>query len=225
LYYPYVLYNQTLRHLPVFPGLQGDPFFADLSRTSTLLKGIDARDQQLFQSVLEAKMGRRHQWGLCPYLERRDTLLADCPQMVAEKRFFHLGLDVIVPVGTVLHAPLDAVVAQSGFESGEGNYGGYVLLEHTHPEFETFFSFYGHLCKDRLPGTGRSLKAGEAFAAIGDFHENGNWFYHTHIQVITGQGLERGFVSKGYCSQEDLPPIQDLCPSPVPLFLRPAGAA
>lgn len=218
MYYPFLLYSQKLEHRPVFSGLKGDPFIADLSTNSPLLQGMNVRDQEKLQQVLDEKMGSKYRWGVSPYLERRDTLLADCPQMVAEKRFIHLGLDVIVGLGTTLHAPLDAIVADSGYESGEGNYGGYVLLKHENPSFEPFYSFYGHLCKDRLPATGKTFSAGAAFAEIGDFHENGNWFYHTHIQVITQKGLEGGYDSKGYCCEEDLVEMNDLCPSPIPIF-------
>ena len=220
MYYPYLLYNEKIDHRPVFTGLQGDPYVADLSPNSQLLKGVDVRDQKMFQRVLDEKMGSTYRWGFSPYLERRDTLLGDCPQMVADQRFIHLGLDVIVGLGTPLHAPLDATVFKSGYESGEGNYGGYVLLKHESPCFETFYSFYGHLCKDRLPAAGKAFPAGSAFAQIGDFHENGNWFYHTHIQTITQTGLDRGYISKGYCAQADLVEINDLCPSSIPLFKR-----
>jgi len=219
MYYPFLLYSNRVKHRPVFSGLKGDPFIADLSNNSPLLQGIDARDQEKFQRVLEEKMGSEYHWGVSPYLERRDTLLADCPQMLADKRFIHLGLDVIVGLGTPLQAPLDATVAESGYESGEGNYGGYVLLKHESPSYETFYSFYGHLCKNRLPAIGKTFPAGGAFAEIGDFHENGNWFYHTHIQVITRRGLEMGYVSKGYCTEKDLVEMNDLCPSPIPLFI------
>ncbi len=218
MYYPFLLYSRKVKHRPVFPGLEGDPFIADLSRNSALLKSIDVTDQAQLQQALDDSMRRKYHWGVAPYLERRDTLLGDCPQMVAQKRFFHLGLDVIVPLGTALHAPLDARVAQNGYETGRGNYGGYVLLKHESPCFETFYSFYGHLRKDRLPETGQKILAGAAFAEIGDFHENGNWFHHTHIQVITPKGLDMGYISKGYCSEPDLATINDLCPSPIPLF-------
>lgn len=220
MYYPFLLYGDTVDHRPVFTHLSGDPFVADLSPISPLLEGVDVRDQKKLQHVLESQMGATHKWGFSPYLEHRDTLLGECPQMVAEKRFIHLGLDVIVDLGTPLHAPLDASVAECGYESGEGNYGGFVLLMHASPKFETFYSFYGHLCRDRLPAVGQFYPAGDAFAEIGDFHENGNWFYHTHIQVITAKGLERGYLSKGYCSESDLKEINDLCPSPIPLFKR-----
>ncbi|MGB5748214.1 MAG: peptidoglycan DD-metalloendopeptidase family protein [Desulfobacterales bacterium] len=220
MYYPFLLYSKKVKHRPVFPGLKGNPFIADLSINSSLLQGMDVRDQKELQRVLDEEMGSEYLWGVSPYLERRDTLLGDCPQMVAEQRFIHLGLDVIVGLGTPLHAPLAATVAESDYESGEGNYGGYVLLKHESPSFETFYSFYGHLCKDRLPAAGQRFPAGAAFAEIGDFHENGNWFYHTHIQVITQKGLEQGYVSKGYCTQTDLLDMNDLCPSSIPLFKR-----
>ena len=218
MYYPFLLYSKKVKHRPVFPGLKGDPFIADLSSSSPLLQGIDVRDQEGFQRILDEKMGSEYRWGVSPYLERRDTLLGDCPQMVADQRFIHLGLDVIVDLGTSLHAPLDAIVAESGYESGEGNYGGYVLLKHQSPSYETFYSFYGHLCKNRLPEVGKAFPAGAAFAEIGDFHENGNWFHHTHIQIITQKGLQKDYISKGYCSEKDLVEMNDLCPSPIPMF-------
>ena len=218
MYYPFLLYSRKVDHRPVFPGLEGDPYIADLSTRSPLLQGLDVRDQEKFQQVLDERMGAGYSWGVAPYLEHRETLLGECPQMAAERRFIHLGLDVIVGLGTPLCAPLDAAVAESGYESGEGNYGGYVILKHESPYFETFYSFYGHLCKDRLPAAGRTIPAGTAFAEIGDFHENGHWFYHTHIQVITQKGLDAGYASKGYCSEKDLVDMNDLCPSPIPLF-------
>ncbi len=220
MYYPFLLYRHKVDLRPVFKALAGDPYIADLSPGSPLLEGLDVRDQTGLQRRLDATMGRRHRWGFAPYLEHRDTLLGQCPQMVAEQRFIHLGLDVIVALGTVLHAPLDATVAECGYEPGEGNYGGYVLLRHAGENFDTFYSFYGHLCKKHLPTAGQAVGAGAPFAEIGDFHENGNWFHHTHIQVITTQGLQRGYISKGYCAREDLAGMNDLCPSPIPLFRR-----
>ena len=217
--YPYLFYSGTIPHKPVFKGLHGDPYLLNLSSDSDLMCGIDPREQTELQKRLDAAMQGRYQWGLASYLENREILLSDCPQMVAEQRFFHLGLDVIVPFGTPLYAPLDATVKESGYESGEGNYGAYTLLMHQSEHFETFYSFYGHLCKDALPESGRQLRAGETFAKIGDFHENGNWFYHTHIQVITEKGLEQGYISKGYCSKDDLTGIDTLCPSPLSLFI------
>lgn len=220
MYYPFMLYDKTIDQKALFSNLQGAPYVADLSWKSPLIDTSGGRDQVQFQALLENQMAPKYSWAVSPYLERRDTLLADCPQMATQKRFYHLGLDIIVPVGTALHAPLGAVVVESGYESGEGNYGGFVLLQHTGASFETFYSLYGHLDRNRLPPVGQALAAGEDFARIGDFPDNGNWFHHTHFQIITQKGIDQGYLSKGYCTADDLATINDLCPSPISLFIR-----
>lgn len=220
MYYPFMMFNTVVDHKPIFKNLRGDPFVADLSWRSSLVENTDSRNQRMFQKILEEEMAPDYSWGFSPYLERRDTLLGDCPQMAAEKRFFHLGVDIIVPVDTPLHAPLKAVVEDSGYEAGEGNYGGFVLMRHEGKHFETFFSVYGHLDRNNLPTVGKAFGAGEMFARIGDFSDNGNWFHHTHLQVITEKGLKEGYSSKGYCTEKDLAQMNDLCPSPILLFSR-----
>ncbi|MCK5311954.1 MAG: peptidoglycan DD-metalloendopeptidase family protein [Desulfobacteraceae bacterium] len=218
--YPYLTYSKNVQLKPVFKNLTGDPLIVDMSVNSKIFENIDVRDQKGFQNYLDNQMKEKFCWGVSSYLENREIVLSQCPQMVEEKRFYHLGLDIIVPLHTPLYSPLDSVVKETGYEEGEGNYGSYVLLMHESEYFETFYSFYGHLCKDRLPFSGQNFKAGEQFALIGDFHENGNWFYHTHLQVITQKGLEKGYVSKGYCSSQDLSVIDELCPSPLSLFVK-----
>ncbi len=217
--YPFALLDPEIDQRAIFPALAGAPFVADLSRRNTRLLAFDVSDPHRLQSELEDWMGT-HRWGIGGYLENRETLLRNNPQMVSTQRLYHQGLDIIVPCRTPLHAPLDAVVADSGHEPGAGNYGGFVRLAHENPSFETFYSFYGHLARASLPPAGHRLKAGETFAATGDFHENGHWFYHTHLQVITLEGLKQGYDRKGYCAQEDLLHIDQLCPSPLPLLRR-----
>jgi len=216
--YPYIAYSPKVDIQPVFKNLTGDPIDVDLSVHSTLFDTMDVRDQKNFQHRLEDMMKDQFTWGVSSYLENREVVLSQCPQMVEEQRFYHLGLDIIVPLATPLHAPLDAYVKESGYEAGEGNYGSYVLLMHKSPFFEPFYSFYGHLNRESLPAPGARIKAGEPFARIGDFHENGNWFYHTHLQVITQKGLDLGYLSKGYCTAADLCVMDSLCPSPLSLF-------
>ncbi len=216
--YPYIAYCAGVDIKPVFRGLTGDPLVVDMSDGSPVYDGIDVRDQAGFQAIIDEMMGNTYTWGVSSYLENRRQMLSKCPQMVSESRFYHLGLDIIVDKDTPLHAPLDATVAHSGYEEGEGNYGGHVLLRHDSDLFETFYSFYGHLNRDSLPAPGREFAAGDKFALIGDFHENGNWFYHTHLQVITARGLDKGYMSKGYCAAKDLAEMDSLCPSPLSLF-------
>ncbi|MEA3362121.1 MAG: peptidoglycan DD-metalloendopeptidase family protein [Thermodesulfobacteriota bacterium] len=216
--YPYIQYAHNIIIAPLFKNLQGAPLIIDMSKESSIFDNMEVRDQREFQRRLDELMVDTYSWGLSSYLENRQTILSDCPQMVRESRFYHLGLDIIVPLETPLYAPLAATVKESGYEEGEGNYGGYVLLQHDNPGFDTFYSFYGHLQKKSLPGAGRQFAAGDAFALIGDFHENGNWFYHTHLQIITKKGLEQGYLSKGYCTAADLSVMDSLCPDPLSLF-------
>ncbi|MCK5542413.1 MAG: peptidoglycan DD-metalloendopeptidase family protein [Desulfobacterales bacterium] len=218
--YPYITYSDNINIKPIFENLSGDPLIVDMSIKSKIFDSIDVRDQKGFQEYLDNQMKGKFIWGVSSYLENREIVLSECPQMVEEKRFFHLGLDIIVPLGTPLFAPLDSKVKEAGYEQGEGNYGSYVLLMHESEYFDIFYSFYGHLSKSNLPSLGQNFKPGEQFASIGDFHENGNWFYHTHLQIITQKGLENGYISKGYCSDKDLSVIDELCPSPLSLFRR-----
>ncbi len=216
--YPYMAFSDNVDIHPVFKGLTGDPLVVDLSLGSPVFEQVDILDQKAFQVWLDEKMKDGFTWGLASYLEDRRTVLSQYPQMQEDQRFFHLGLDIIVDLGTPLHAPLDAVVKESSYEEGDGNYGGNVLLMHESPHYETFYSIYGHLNKEKLPAPGDRFKAGDVFAWIGDFHENGNWFYHTHLQVITQKGYDLGWVSKGYCTAGDLTVMDSICPSPLALF-------
>ena len=216
--YPYITYCDKVRIHPIVKNLSGEPFILDLSDDSPLHQEFDLKDQKAVQRFLEKEMRGRYTWGLAPYLEKRGRVLSHYPQMMEEQRFYHLGLDVIVQKDTKLHAPLDAVVIQAEYEPGEGNFGGHVLLGHDSDHFDSFYSLYAHLNKEQLPPKGTFLSAGDAFARAGDFNDNGNWFYHTHIQVITQKGVDLGYASKGYCSAMDLDAMDSLCPSPLSLF-------
>jgi len=216
--YPYIAYSKNIDIKPMFINLKGDPLVVDMSNHSSIFDDMDVRDQKKFQNRLESMMENRYSWGVSSYLENREKVLSPCPQMVEEQRFYHLGLDIIVPLDTPLHAPLSAIVKDSGYEAGDGNYGGHVLLMHESTDFETFYSFYGHLNSEKLPARGTEYAAGDVFSYIGDFHENGNWFYHTHFQIITRKGYELGYLSKGYCAARDLAVMDSLCPSPLSLF-------
>ena len=218
--YPFVLFRGDIHHAALVADLQGDPYIADLSYRNPMLDRIDVRDQRQFQRLLEEEMQPDCSWGFAGYLERRDSLLRGYPQMISQRRLFHLGLDIIVSKGTPLRAPLNATVERSDYEPGEGNYGGFALLKHSIAGCEVFYSLYGHLDRKRLPPQGTHVAAGDVFAHTGGFEDNGNWYFHTHLQIITERGLRQGYQSKGYCAAEDLPHINDLCPSPVPLFRR-----
>ena len=217
--YPYIVHCPRLTVHPLFKNLSTPPMVLEMGKGHPMfeeVKDLDTREFQLWLDQAMADAGT--DWALASYLENREPVLSKYPQMRAEQRWYHLGLDIAVPLDTPLYAPLDGRVVESNYEPGDGNYGGHVLLAHEGPDFETFYSLYGHLNRQSLPQAGTAFKAGECFARIGDFLDNGNWFHHTHLQVITQKGLDQGWLSKGYCAASDLGEMEQLCPSPLALF-------
>jgi 4-aminobutyrate aminotransferase-like enzyme/Ser/Thr protein kinase RdoA (MazF antagonist)/murein DD-endopeptidase MepM/ murein hydrolase activator NlpD len=130
--------------------------------------------------------------GVGGYDEARVIYAADAfagGAVTDERRTVHLGVDLTLPAGSPVHAPLDGVV--HGFEDANVrlDYGPVVVLRHEVPGDEplAFFTLYGHLSRRSLEGLviGKRVRAGQRFAEIGAPAENGNWWPHLHFQVIT----------------------------------------
>ncbi len=106
-----------------------------------------------------------------------------------EPRTIHIGLDLSLPAGTPLHAPLDGSV--HGFENAAAyhDYGPVIVLRHRTdgPEPVEFYSLYGHLSCDSLKGLriGQPIANGQVFARVGSAPTNGDWWTHLHFQLVT----------------------------------------
>ena len=105
-----------------------------------------------------------------------------------ERRTIHLGVDLTMPPGSPIHAPLDGIV--HGVEdTGRFDYGPVIVLRHEIPGDAplSFYTLYGHLSRQSLEGVaiGRPFTAGERLGAIGSAPENGDWWPHVHFQIIT----------------------------------------
>lgn len=216
--YPYFLLNKDIKISPVVR-LEGAPhqivLEGEMVQKALSMMGDSQKINDWFEELIKSS-GKK--WAVGAYLENRESILSMYEHMEKDKRYFHLGIDICAPAGTPVYAPLDCVVETSGYEEGEGNYGGYVILKHLPEDTEPFYSLYGHMSLDSLPEAGKTLKSGDVIALIGDLHENGGWNHHTHIQVITEDGRKRGYFFKGYCSESDLKYVDDLCPNPMPLL-------
>ena len=134
-------------------------------------------------------------------------------------RSIHLGVDIWAEAGTSIYAPLDATVHSFAFNDHYGDYGPTIILSHELAG-TTFFTLYGHLALNSLEALheGKALKAGERFAAIGPYPENGDWPPHLHFQVIRDMGSYRGDFP-GVCHAADQHYYFNLCPDPE-LILR-----
>jgi peptidoglycan LD-endopeptidase LytH len=137
----------------------------------------------------------------------------------AKPRSIHLGVDIWTEAGTPLYAPLDAVVHSFAFNDHYGDYGPTIILAHELGGI-AFFSLYGHLSLSSLEGLheGETIKAGERFASIGPYPENGDWPSHVHFQLIRDMGGYNGDFP-GVCNTSDQDYYLNLCPDPQ-LILR-----
>ena len=149
-----------------------------------------------------------------------------------ERRTVHIGLDLTMPAGSPLYAPFDGVV--HGFEDAAArlDYGPVIVLRHEIAGDEplTFYTLYGHLSRQSLAGlhVGQAVKAGEPFAAIGPAPENGDWWPHVHVQIITDlldvpcnfNGVAPASQRRTWLSSVPDPnlmlghPVRALCPAP-----------
>ena len=192
------------------------PLYFPLSEESEYYSLFADVPQHEIQNLMERIMfqsGTR--WSVSGYLENRATILRNYPQMVIEGRFYHLGIDINVPCGTKLFAPYDCEVVVSDYEEGQGNYGGLTVLKCGIQSAGMVYLLFGHLNPEKLPCVGARLAQGMEFAQIGDMTQNGNWFYHTHLQVLTQKAFDEGWVSKGYCRESELVFIDEYCPNPL----------
>jgi 4-aminobutyrate aminotransferase-like enzyme/Ser/Thr protein kinase RdoA (MazF antagonist) len=133
----------------------------------------------------------------------------------AGRRTVHLGIDLSVPPGSAVRAPLDGTVHIVARNDAPKDYGPLVILRHEGPEGVEFFTLYGHLDPGSVSGlrTGHTLRAGETFAKVGAPPENGDWWPHVHVQIILDLlGLDEDFPGVAAPGRRSL--WKGLCPDP-----------
>jgi 4-aminobutyrate aminotransferase-like enzyme/Ser/Thr protein kinase RdoA (MazF antagonist) len=103
-----------------------------------------------------------------------------------ERRTVHLGIDLFVPPGSAVRAPLAGVVHLVANNRAPQDYGPLVVLRHEAADGTAFFTLYGHLTEDTLAGLspGRPVARGEEIARVGAPPSNGDWPPHLHFQLI-----------------------------------------
>ncbi|MDR2148523.1 MAG: peptidoglycan DD-metalloendopeptidase family protein [Tannerella sp.] len=211
----------NLKDLKVYPVLGKDfglkyghiPMGQDSPYLERFINSAQSQTSELIREIHE-KQGVK--WSISGDRENRIDLYRQNEQIMREGRTVHIGLDIIAPVKTPLFSPLDAEVFHVEYEPGLGNYGWLTVLKSIIND-APYYLLFGHLAQEGLKEVGTLLKAGEIFAYIGDYHENGNWFHHTHLQVLTGRGLTEGWLHKALCTPEQLDSMDGFCPSPLPL--------
>jgi murein DD-endopeptidase MepM/ murein hydrolase activator NlpD len=204
--------------LPTYP--LGTTHVATLDFTSDnplLAQPERLRDTFVFDAMVDEMLtSQQAAAGIGGYLENR-VIYRRSPHFddTAEARSLHLGVDVWVPAGTPVAAPLAGVVHSLADNNNFGDYGPTVILQHE-LEGTTFFSLYGHLTRTDLAGlaAGQAVAAGQVIAHVGPHPENGDWPPHLHFQLIVDmQGRWGDFPGVAAPSERDY--WAALCPDPM----------
>ena len=103
-----------------------------------------------------------------------------------EARTVHVAVDLFMPPGTPVLAPLPGRVHSFRDNAARLDYGPTVILEHAPSDGPVFHTLYGHLTRDSLDGlaAGNPVAKGEVVGRVGAPPENGDWPPHVHFQVI-----------------------------------------
>jgi Ser/Thr protein kinase RdoA (MazF antagonist) len=162
------------------------------------------------------------------YLEDRrvydsDAFIAELP---GERRTLHLGVDIFLPAGTPILAPLDGVVRDVAFRPAARDWGGIVVLDHTTPDGIRFHTLYGHLSRASVArlAPGDPIARGATVAELGDESENGGWAPHLHFQVMTTD-LGRGCDAHGVGTLAEYDVWASQSPDPNLILGIPGGVA
>ena len=203
----------------------------DLSVGSPLVTG-DPRDNEALplSARIEALMARREaNVGIGRYGEARllySAPLFSSPQdRYGEHRTVHLGVDLFVPAGTAVLAPLDGVVHAVADNRAALDYGPVVILRHRTDAGDAFFTLYGHLRRASIVGLrpGQTIGAGATIAALGTPAENGGWPPHLHFQIVLDL-LDLSTDFPGVCRATEVEVWRALSPDPSVMLRLPVGA-
>ncbi len=171
---------------------------------SDLVRAMSSPDQAVRDSTWRSYRAEHDfDLGIGSWGERRKIYTSDAfASRLAEgdRRDMHLGLDLFLDAGTPVMTPLDATVIDVRVCPDPQDYGGCVLLEHRPAGARSFRTLWGHLSPPSLAHLkpGSRLSKGEAFARLGDFHENGGWIPHLHLQlVLTGESDAGAIIGVG----------------------------
>lgn len=222
---PLMLLADLLRRAapaPVLPTL--DPTRAarlDFTAANPRLTPENLRDTATFARLVEemlAEQGATTGWG--GYLEDR-VIYRRSPALFGAAgpvRSLHLGIDVWCPAATPVAAPLAATVESVQDNAGFGDYGPTVILRHQ-LEALPFWTLYGHLGRAETARLrpDQALAAGEVFATVGPWPENGDWPPHLHFQII-GDLLGHHGNFPGVAAPAERERWAAVCPDPTLLL-------
>jgi len=204
--------------LPTYPLGATHVATLDFTAANSLLAQPERlRDTFVFDAVVDEMLtSQQATVGIGGYLENR-VIYRRSPHFddTTEARSLHLGVDVWVPAGTPVAAPLAGLVHSLADNNNFGDYGPTIIIRHE-LEGTPFFSLYGHLTRTDLAGlqAGQTIAAGQIIAHVGPHPENGDWPPHLHFQLI-GDMQGRWGDFPGVAAPSEQAYWASLCPDPM----------
>ncbi len=144
------------------------------------------------------------------------------PWAASDRRTVHLAIDVFMPAGSPVYAPLDGTVLVAEYRDGHLDYGGVIILEHQTPDGDAFYTLYGHLDPvfTQTLSVGDKVGKGAAFCQLGDTGHNGGWAPHIHFQLaLMTDGMHGDWPGVG--APDDMYLWDRVCPNPAALLNLP----
>ena len=194
----------------------------DFTAANEAWLAVDLTDTQAFDRYLQAYYLDHGKYiGVGGYNEHRSIYARSTHFGTAESeaRCIHLGVDLWGPAGTPVRLPLEGRVHSLADNDHFGDYGPTIIIEHEYSG-RSFYTLYGHLSRSSLTDLeiGQTLRAGEGFAVVGPWPENGHWPPHLHFQLIEEIGRSQGDYP-GVCRVSERAAYLANCPDPD-LILR-----
>jgi murein DD-endopeptidase MepM/ murein hydrolase activator NlpD len=166
---------------------------------------------------------RRINWSWGGLYENRAELWRG-GYMAAERKWIHLGVDLNVPAGTVVHADSPGEVVRIDHDISEGGWGTRLMLQLLyHPIVLIYAHLSPHLeFQHQTTREGMALSQGQELGRVGNPKDNGQWFPHLHLQALSTDAVahylkqDRLEELDGYGRLEDIEKHQSYHPDPMP---------
>lgn len=192
-------------------------FPLDLSETNLIISEKNIDNATAFEEYIEDYLTQNNAkvayggYNEIRNLYKRSTIFNDTK---TDERNIHIGLDLWIKAGTPVLAALDGFIHSFNYNTGVGDYGPTIILEHK-IENQKFYTLYGHLSLESIGNIniGDVYKKGSQLATLGDATVNGDYSPHLHFQII--KKIDSVFGDyPGVCSENDLSFYLKNCPDP-----------
>jgi len=190
----------------------------DLSVSNPRIDSYDLSNlEQMNRLINDELESSGKSFGFGGYIEQRNWYRRNSSFTTGNERDIHIGIDLWMPTGSEIFAPLEGTIHSFKDNDAIGDYGPTIILNHVINN-QSFHSLYGHLSRSSLRGleVGQKISRAEKIGEIGDSVENTGWPTHIHFQLIIDMQNMSGDYP-GVTSRNKLDEMKMNCPDPTPL--------